>query len=96
MALETKFGTSSAAAETDITWTGDYVTVEVVNRDAADEMFFTVDGTAVTAAAQNGCYYVPKVAGASCRVPLAPGQKTLKMWTTAATKYSVAPGIGGY
>lgn len=61
-------GTTSGTAADTINLSGAVTVVEVYNRSGAAPLWFSVNGAAVSAAAQDDTYYVPAVANALLRV----------------------------
>lgn len=95
--------TSTAGAADDVTLSGQFRSVEVVNRDGADAIYFRVGTSAgavvaPAAAEEDDTYVVPASAGAALTVPV-PGSKdtdatVVKTFTVAATKVTVQ-GVAG-
>ena len=75
-----------------VTLDRDYPEVEVVNRDGAAEIYFTVDGSNPTVAGDN-TEYLPATSGASVRVSagaFVTGTPTVvKLISSGTPKYSV-------
>lgn len=86
-------GTTSANVEDTITISQVCAAIEVVNRDGADEVFYTVNGVALTAVPQNGAEVLPKQAG-TAQTYLIPEESranptVVRLRSVAATKVSV-------
>lgn len=87
--LSTHQTAASGVADT-VTLDKDYDAVEVVNRDGAGAIYFTVDGSAPTIAG-DGTYVIPAVIGARkvASVELAAAATVVKLIASAVTAYSV-------
>lgn len=73
-----------------VTLTGDYYReVEIVNRDGAAEVYFTIDGTTPVVAA-NDTYVLPAVIGGlRVKVPKAAPDTVVKLISSGTPKVSV-------
>lgn len=87
--LSTHQTAASGVADT-VTLDRDYDAVEVVNRDGAGAIYFTIDGTTPTIGGDS-TYVIPAVIGARVvpSVELASTATVVKLIASADTKYSV-------
>jgi hypothetical protein len=79
--------TLAAAAVDTVTLPADYQAVEVLNRDSAATIYFTVDGTTPGVAA-DGTYVAPPGQGVNVPVPTS-GNTVVKLTSSATAAYSV-------
>jgi hypothetical protein len=87
----TQYGTLSANADAFVEVPAPNDVVEVVNRNGAGEIFFTVDGSVPTVGAAN-TWMVPAAAGSSLQVPSTfkpSGLVPVNLISGAATTYGV-------
>lgn len=82
--------TAASGVADSVTLDRDYAAVEVVNRDGAGAIYFTVDGSTPTIAG-DGTYVIPAVIGARkvASVELAETATVVKLIASATTAYSV-------
>lgn len=83
--------TAASGVADQVTFDSDVGAVEVLNRDGAGEINFTLDGSAPTIGAAN-TYVVPAIAGAALKVDsteLAAAATVVKLIASVATKYTV-------
>lgn len=79
-----------AVAGTDetVNFSGNVQSVEVMCRDGAAEIYFTIDGTTPTVGGDD-TYVVPASAGAALRVGSPPGTDVVKLISSGTPAYSV-------
>lgn len=82
-----KHATLTTSTVDTVALTSDFNSVEVFNRGAANEIWFTTDGTTPTVGGDN-CYVV--LPGTALRVePSSPGTTTVQLLCVSANAYSV-------
>lgn len=83
------YATLAAATVDTVTFALDFDQVEVINRDGAAEIFFTVDGSAPTVGGAN-CFLLPASVGAAIVGVPTNGPTVVKLISTGTPAYGVA------
>lgn len=88
--MESQYLTLPNATVKTVTLTGDEDFVEVINRDGAGEIFFTVDGTTDPVVGADNTYCLPAAIGSvTVRSSAGSGATKVRLVATAATKAGV-------
>lgn len=85
---EIEHGTLVANTLATVTLDRDFAKVEVLNRDGAAEIFFTVDGAAPTVEGDD-CQVLPAAIGALELLARETGQTIVRLISSGTPKYSV-------